>query len=138
MLTPKEVQFVREELASAKNPLFLYDGDADGLASFLILYRIHREGKGIRVSTTSKIDMQFLRRVDELNPDKIFILDIPMLDQEFVDNAKRPIFWIDHHQPQEINKVHYYNPRIKDKDAYVPTTYMAYQISGNEEDLWIA
>ena len=74
MLTPKEVQFVREELASAKNPLFFYDDDADGLASFLILYRIHREGKGAILKTSSILDERSLRKVEELNPDKIFVL----------------------------------------------------------------
>ncbi len=138
MLTPPQITLLQEELQSAKNPLFLYDSDADGLCSFLLLYRLHREGKGIRVSSSSKIDLQFLRRVQELNPDKIFILDIPLLDQEFVNQAKLPIFWIDHHEPQKINNVHYFNPRIKDPDAYIPTTRMAYQISQNHDDLWIA
>src|SRR3989338_5534081 len=138
MLTPKEVQFVREELASAKNPLFFYDDDADGLASFLILYRIHREGKGAILKTSSILDERSLRKVEELNPDKIFVLDIPVISQEFIDQAKRPIFWIDHHQPLSRTNVHYYNPRIKDPDAYIPTTRMAWQISQAHEDLWIA
>ncbi len=138
MLTPAQISLLQEELKTSQNPLFLYDADADGLASFLLLYRIHREGKGVRVSASSKIGPEFLRKVQELNPDKIFILDVPLLDQEFVSQAKRPIFWIDHHQPQEISGVQYFNPRIKDPDAYVPTTSMAYQVSHNPEDLWIA
>ena len=138
MLTNKEIALIREELSTAKNPLFLYDSDADGLASFLLLYRIHREGKGIRVSTTSKIDASFLRKVEEINPDKIFVLDIPLMEQDFADKAKRPIFWIDHHPPQDIKNVHYFNPRTRDQDAYVTTTRMAYQVAQNENDLWIA
>lgn len=138
MLTQKQVQFLREELQTAKNPLFFYDDDGDGLASFLLLYRMHREGTGVRVTTSSKVDAQSIRKVNELNPDKIFILDIPLLEQEFVDQAKRPVFWIDHHQPQDVKNVHYFNPRIKEPDAYIPTTKWAYQISGNQDDLWIA
>jgi|SRR3989344_2411469 len=138
MLTPKQVQLLQDELATAQNPLFLYDSDGDGLSAFLLLYRIRHEGRGVRVSTTSKIGLEFLRKVEELNPDKIFILDIPMLDQEFVDAVKRPIFWIDHHQPQQIRNVHYFNPRIKDPDAYIPTTRMAWQVSENQDDIWIA
>lgn len=138
MLTPKEITFLREELAAAKNPLFIYDDDADGLASFILLYKIHREGKGFRMAMTSKIDMQFMRKVDELNPDKIFVLDVPLIDQEFIDNVKRPVFWLDHHMLQEVKNVHYYNPRFKEPDAYIPTTVMAYEISGNSDDLWIA
>ncbi len=138
MLNPTQVALLQEELKTAKNPLFLYDSDADGLCSFLLLYRIHREGKGIRVTTTSKIDEQFVRKVQEINPDKIFVLDIPQIDQQFVDAVKCPIFWIDHHQPQDIKKVHYFNPRVKNPEAYVPTTRMAYQVSQNPDDLWIA
>ncbi len=138
MLTPKQINFLQEELSTAKNPLFLYDADSDGLASFILLYKMHREGVGIRVAMTSKIDLQFMRRVEEINPDKIFVLDIPLMEQEFVDAVKRPVIWIDHHEPQEINKVHYFNPRINEPGAYIPVTRLAYQISENPDDLWIA
>ena len=136
MLTKKQITFLREELATAKNPLFFYDSDGDGLASFLLLYRINKEGKGYRVTTSSSLNESFMRRVEEWNPDKIFILDIPNVDQEFLDKAKRPVFWIDHHKPQERQKVHYYNPRIKNPDAYIPTSRMCYQVS--DQDLWLA
>lgn len=138
MLTDKQVVFLREELATATNPLFFYDGDADGLTSFLLLYRIHREGKGVSLTTTSNLNESFLRKVEELNPDKIFILDIPLVSQEFLDGAKRPTFWIDHHPPQDRKGVHYFNPRIVDPSAYIPTSRMAWQISERGEDLWIA
>ena len=138
MLTEKEVKLLREELATAKNPLFFYDGDGDGMASYLLLYRMHREGKAVALTSTSTLGQQFLRKVDELCPDKIFILDIPIVEQEFIDKAKRPIFWIDHHPPLERTKVKYFNPRLKEPDVYIPTSRMAYQISGNEEDLWFA
>ncbi len=136
MLTEKEVKFLKQELSSAKNPLFIYDGDADGLASFLLLYRINREGRGHVLKASPKVDINMLRKVNEYNSDKIFILDIPKVEREFVDKAKRPIFWIDHHHPINLKNVHYYNPRLKDPDAYIPTSRMAYQISQN--DLWIA
>ncbi len=138
MLTDKQVAFLRAELASAKNPLFFYDGDADGLTSFLLLYRLHREGKGIALSTTSTLSEPFLRKVEELNPDKIFILDIPLVTQEFLDQANRPVFWLDHHPPQDRTKVHYFNPRLADPHAYIPTSRMCWQISQREGDLWIA
>ena len=105
MLTQKEVTLLRKELASAKNPLFFYDGDGDGLASFLLLYRIHREGKGVALRGSSQLNEKSLRKVAELDPDKIFVLDIPLMTQEFIDKAKRPIFWIDHHPPQDKHNV---------------------------------
>jgi len=138
MLTQKQIDFLREELKTAKNPLFIHDDDADGLCAFQLLYRINREGKGIPLKTSSTLDVRLLRKVQEINPDKIFVLDIPIVDQEFIDKVNVPIFWIDHHPPLERNKVHYFNPRIADPDAYVPTTRMAWQISQNPDDLWIA
>lgn len=138
MLNPAQITLLQEELKTAKNPFFLYDSDADGLCSFLLLYRMHREGKGIRITNTSKIDELLVRKVQEINPDKLFVLDIPVLGQQFVDMVKLPIFWIDHHQPQHIKNVYYFNPRVKDPEAYVPTTRMAYQVSQNPDDLWIA
>ncbi|NQV91059.1 DHH family phosphoesterase [Candidatus Woesearchaeota archaeon] len=137
MLSEKNVSLLRNELETAKNPLFFYDADGDGLAAFLLLYRIHREGKGVRINT-SNVNIQGMRKVEELNPDKIFILDVPVVQQEFLDNAHRPVFWIDHHQPLQLNKVSYFNPRIKDPDAYIPTSRMAWQISENPADMWIA
>jgi single-stranded DNA-specific DHH superfamily exonuclease len=125
-------------LRGAKNPLFFYDDDPDGLCSFLLLYKITTEGHGIVVKSKPFIDTSFLPRVDEYHPDLIVILDVPIVEQEFLDAVHVPVIWIDHHQPQEPVGVLYYNPRIKDLHAYIPTTRMAYQVNGNTRDMWIA
>lgn len=138
MLTAKQIAFLREQLAAAKNPLFLFDDDPDGLCSFLLLYRLNREGHGTVVKMLPKITAFFLGKVREYNPDKIFILDMPIVEQEFIDAAQRPIFWLDHHQPLERQNIHYFNPRLAKADIYFPTTGMAYQISQKPEDLWLA
>ncbi len=142
MLTTQQIAFLREELATAKNPLFFYDDDADGLCSFLLLYKLHREGHGSIVKMGPALTVQYLRKVQEYNPDKIFVLDIPLIDQEFIDQVKRPVFWLDHHPPvqpqQQRQNVHYFNPRLKDPEAYVPTSMMAWQVSQEPADLWIA
>ena len=138
MLNDKEINLLREELASAENPLFIFDDDGDGFCSFLLLYRMHHKGKGFVLKTSPKLDMRLAVKVQEYNPDKIFVLDVPIIDQEFVEQVKKPIFWIDHHQPAPVQGVYYFNPRSKENNAYVPTTRMAYQVSGNEEDVWIA
>jgi single-stranded DNA-specific DHH superfamily exonuclease len=136
-LTPSEIKEIKKELDEAKNPLYFFHDDADGLASFLLLYRYIKEGHGIVIKTTPKVDEKFLRKVEEYKPDKIFILDIAMVDQEFIDKAKTKIIWIDHHEPAEFTgNVKYYNPRIKKPDAYIPATYLCYQVVKN--DLWIA
>lgn len=100
------------------------------------------EGKGFILKTAPKLDSRFVQKISEYNADKIFVLDVPIIEQEFIDGVKKPIFWIDHHQPLSREHVHYFNPRLTDINAYVPTTRMAYQITGdvagNAADLWIA
>lgn len=137
MLSKKEVDYLRKEIETSTNPLFIFDDDGDGLASFLLLYKIKREGRGISPKT-GKLELSFVKKVEEINPDKIFVLDLPLVEQEFIDAVNRPFFWIDHHEPLERKKIHYYNPRIKHPGVYLPTTRMAWQISRNEDDLWIA
>ncbi len=138
MLSDHDVLTLREELANAKNPLFFYDGDGDGLTAFLLLYHLHREGKGIALTNSKNLDDAGLRKVQEIQPDKIFILDIPVVSQDFLNMMKCPVFWIDHHTPVQRQGVHYFNPRLKEAQAYVPTSRMAWQVSQQEEDLWIA
>lgn len=138
MLTPKQISFLREELKTAKNPLFIHDDDADGLASFLLLYKLNREGRNFILKTTSKLDASFVEKAKNYDPDKIFILDVPVVEQEFIDQIKMPVFWLDHHQPLERGNIYYCNPRLKEPQLYEPTTIMAWQVSQQPEDLWIA
>lgn len=138
MLTPQQISFLREELATAKNPLFLFDDDPDGLCSFLLLYRMHREGHGLVMKSLPKVTSLVLQKVEEYHPDKIFILDMPLVEQEFIDQVKVPLFWLDHHQPVDRQNIHYFNPRLTQPQLYLPTTYLAYQLSQKPEDLWIA
>ncbi len=136
MLSDKEIKQIREELDNCKNPLFFFHDDPDGLCSFLLLYRYIREGYGIVFKAKPGLGVNFIRKVDEYMPDKVFILDIPIVDQEFLDKANAPVVWIDHHRPLERNKVRYFNPRIKDKGDGTPVTRICYGVV--ERDMWIA
>jgi single-stranded DNA-specific DHH superfamily exonuclease len=138
MLTDQDVALLREEIVTAKNPLVFYDGDGDGLCSFLLLYSKNKDARGVALTSSSNLDVPMLRKVDEFQPDKIFVLDIPLMTQEFVDQAKRPIFWIDHHPPQTLQKVKYFNPRNKDPNAYIPTSRMMWQVVDDPAMLWVA
>lgn len=137
MLTEKEITFLRKELESAQNPLYFYDSDPDGLCSFLLLYKKYKEGKGIILAGAPTVDKRFLRKVRELEPDKIVVLDKHKIEDEFVQAVKQPIFWIDHHDVIPTT-VHYFNPKKQDPTAYIPTSRMAYQVAPEEVNLWIA
>ncbi len=135
-LTKRQIKQIREELDSCKKPLFFFHDDADGLSSFLLLYRYIKEGKGIIIKSTPKVDEKFIRKVEEYGPDKIFIVDIAMVDQEFIDNVKTKIIWIDHHNPLKRRDVLYFNPRVKDEKANIPVSYLCYEVV--KQDMWIS
>ncbi len=137
MLPEKQIKQIREELENCKRPLFFFDDDADGLSSFLLLYRYIREGKGIVVKATPNIDHKFIRKVKEYEPDKIFVLDIAQIEQDFIDAVRVPIIWIDHHGPYERNgNIKYFNPRLIKKDWFMPVTRICYEVI--KQDEWIA
>lgn len=139
-LTKKQINDIREDLQTSKKPLIFFHDDADGLCSFLILYKymsdFFEDCKGIIIKTTPKIDNKFLRKVREFNPDKIFIVDIAIVEQEFLDEVNCPVTWIDHHQPLKLQKVKYYNPRLQDPEDNLPVSLLTYQIT--QENLWIS
>ncbi|MBN1502746.1 DHH family phosphoesterase [Candidatus Woesearchaeota archaeon] len=135
--TNEQIQELREELESSFRPLIFFDDDADGLSSFLLFYRFIKEGKGVILKTYPMLDDKFIRKVEEYHPDKIFILDIPKVSQDFIDNAKTKVVWLDHHQPAARKNVKYYNPLIKSTNNNTsPTSYWAYKVV--EQDIWIA
>ena len=136
VLSKNQITQIREQLDNCKNPLFFFDDDQDGLCSFLQLYRYKSEGRGVIVKVTPKIGMPFLRQVQQYTPDKIFILDIAVVEQEFIDESKVSIVWIDHHGPYERHNIKYFNPRISNFEDNQPTSYMCYQVA--QQDLWLA
>lgn len=135
-LTEEELETIRKELRQCKKPLFFYDDDADGVTSFLLLYRWVKEGKGVIVKSKPTVDESFARKVEELDPDKIFVLDMAVMTEEFVQAAHRPIIWIDHHQPLKLEKVKYFNPRKHVSDIVYPTSNICYDVV--QQDLWLA
>jgi len=132
----KDLNFIKKKISESIRPLFFFDDDADGLSSFLILYDLVKEGKGIIIKTSPDLSLKYLQQVKEYSPDLVIILDKPDVSQEFIDKVHVPIIWLDHHEPQKRHNVHYFNPRIDDDKDNRPTTYWAHQI--NPENLWIA
>lgn len=136
MLSEDKIKQIREELDNCKNPLFFFHDDADGLASFLLFYKYKGDGHGIVIKSDPVVDEKFVRKVEEYQPDKIFILDIAKVTQEFVDFAKTPIIWIDHHLGSEkIDNVMQFNPRLDDEKDSSPVSTICYNVV--KENLWI-
>lgn len=143
MLTKKQVKEIKEHLYKAQNPLFFFDNDQDGLCSFLLLQRYIERGKGVPIKSFPELTVDYFRKVRELNPDYIFILDKPLVSKEFFQEARQiniPVVWIDHHEiqmkiPNFVNCYHSFSNKSRNAEA---VSAFCYQISQREEDLWIA
>src|SRR3989344_2168231 len=100
MFTPQQEKELKEHLEKAQNPVFYYDNDADGLCSYLLLRRYLGRGKGVAVKSYPDLNAQYASKAKEFNSDYVFVLDKPLLSQEFVkeiDEMQIPLVWIDHH-----------------------------------------
>jgi len=122
MLTQSQLTEIKQKLEASQNPLFFFDNDADGLCSFLILRRSLDRGKGIAIKSFPDLKEQYVKKVDELQPDLVVILDKAELSKEFAEQVNQkniPIIWIDHHEsktdPEIIAKTSYYNTHISNK-----------------------
>ncbi|MFH1209279.1 MAG: DHHA1 domain-containing protein [archaeon] len=127
---------IKELLIKADNPLFFFDDDPDGLCSYLLLKRYFNKGNGVVIKASPKLDISYLRRVEEYCPDLVVILDQPLIDEEFIEKINVPIIWIDHHPIIDMKGVKYFNPLINDSKDNRPVTYWCYKIV--EQDEWIA
>lgn len=142
MLTEQQVEEIREHLEKAQNPIFFFDNDNDGLTSYLQLRRFIGRGKGIPIRSHPDLNGDYFRRVKELNSDYVFILDKPLVSDDFLNQVHEdnlPIVWIDHHdvEPPKQEWVNYYNPFHNDK-TNEPVSYLCYKITNKKEDIWIA
>lgn len=136
MILETEIQEIRTMLKEAKNPLFIFDDDQDGLCSFLLLWKWQQRGKGIPIK--GKISEDIIHKIEREKADLILLLDKPTLEQEFISAVQIPIIHIDHHPLLllEAPNYHYFNPRKENLKDDRPTSYWAYQVT--KQNLWIA
>lgn len=143
MLTNKEINEIKEHLEKAQNPIFFFDNDADGLCSFLLLSRFIGRGKGVAIKSFPDLQESYARKLHELNPDYIFILDKPIVSEGFIEEARKlslPVVWIDHHNVDAkiFEDVFYYNSARKQASSNEPVTYIAWKITEKKQDQWLA
>jgi len=135
MLTEEEVKKVKEALDKCQRPFFFFHDDPDGLASFLLFYKYKESGRGYCLKAAPHLTEEHARKPKEYGADAVFILDIAMADQEFIDELKVPVTWLDHHPVQNPERALYCNPRKRD-NLNIPTPYLCWQVV--RQNNWIA
>src|SRR3989339_1219520 len=147
MLSQEQIQEIRELLNRSQNPLFFFDNDLDGLTSFLLLRRFSGKGKGVAIKSFPELNQTYSRKLTELNPDYVFILDKPLVAEDFIKECIEKniiVVWIDHH-PRPFKEDHpiyknvqYFNPLLNEKPTNEPVSYWSYKIANKKEDKWIS
>jgi single-stranded DNA-specific DHH superfamily exonuclease len=142
MISKNQIEEIREHLEKSQNPIFFFDNDNDGLCSFLLMRRKIGRGKGVPIKSYPDLNTDYFKKVKEFNSDYIFILDKPVVSEDFLEQVRKenlPLVWIDHHKA-EIPKqkwINYYNPLYNGK-TNEPVSYISYKITNKKEDIWIA
>jgi len=126
----------------------IHDDDCDGICSGSILALMVRKlGKlnGI-ISTEYNLPLteNVVKEALSLQPNKIIISDVPEVDLGLLNKLRKfeiKTLIVDHHKPISY-PVSYCNPRVFDKDIYIPASYLAYRIHKHffedNKVLWIA
>jgi len=135
----KNLDKIRELLESSQNPLFFFDNDADGLCSFLIMQRKIGRGKGVAIKSYPELSEIYLRKIDEFNPDIIFVLDKAKVSKEFINGVnERNLFivWIDHHKSDfdSEENVLYYNSYPSGE----PVPEIVQEVCKEDKDLFLS
>ncbi len=145
MLSSTQLDELRSLLERSQNPVFLYDNDADGLCSYVLLRRYLDRGKGIAVRTHPDIDKGYAHKAQSLGADLVVVLDCPFLGTDFVNELSEggiPIVWIDHHLVDSPHYTHanvnVFNPTRSDMPSEEPVTYWCYRLTQRADDMWIA
>lgn len=142
MLSKKQIEEVREHLERSQNPVFMYDNDADGLCSFLLLRRYLGRGKGMAIRTHPDIDLGYVAKIKSFGSDAVFVLDKPILGENFtkaINDLGIPLIWIDHHDlGLKYDNVFSYNPCNNKNKSTEPVTAVCFEIANRKEDIWIA
>ncbi|MEM4648043.1 MAG: DHHA1 domain-containing protein [Candidatus Pacearchaeota archaeon] len=108
------IKKIKEILMNSSNPLYFFDNDVDGLASFLLFKKTYEKGKGVAIKTFPELSFNYIRKIEEINPDSIFVLDKPKISKLFLDYIKDKNYhfvWIDHHK--DINMLEYFDQNIR-------------------------
>ncbi|OYT42070.1 MAG: hypothetical protein B6U78_02205 [Candidatus Aenigmarchaeota archaeon ex4484_224] len=108
------------------NCLIVHDSDCDGICSASIFLKIFKKMKiKAKVLNKERINEKIIEKFDCL-----IFLDIPRIEESVIEKIKKKkVLIVDHHFPVRYpKKFVYINPRIYEKNAYIPTSCLSYVI----------
>ncbi|MBI4153998.1 DHH family phosphoesterase [Candidatus Woesearchaeota archaeon] len=132
--------------------LIVFNNDGDGICSCALVMKL-MEKRGLKdpyiISQPMPMEKNVMQKIKSTFPRKIIFLDLVVDQQEDIVKKVKgfsDVLIIDHHQIiKDLNKVDnvvHYNPRFTKPSIYQSTSYCAYKICSELEDmknhLWIA
>ncbi len=141
MLSQKELIEIRKEIEESQNPFFLFDNDPDGLSSAAILIKNFQKGIAFPFKSFPNIDYSLREKIEKTSPDKIFVLDKPLSDENFLNSMNEKgikVLIIDHHELQISENL---KSKVKIFNSFPssePTSYICQKICNNKNTIWIS
>lgn len=123
----KKLEGFKSAIDNAKKILVFFDDDCDGLAAYLQVCKYKGEAVGVAIRAVPELKVEYIRKIKEHDPDLILVFDMAMISEEFLDQNKVPLIWVDHHEPKEAKGVTYLNPHLEDQEDNRPTSYWVHE-----------
>ncbi len=123
--------------------------DNDSICSAAIIYKLLKnlykiESSLVVSGLNSAVTEDVLVSLKKIKPTHVIIVDISEVNVNFLTELRNMshVMIIDHHVPKGYVKITYVNPRIFDKEIYIPATYLCYRVYEQflepKEIIWIA
>lgn len=138
-----------ENIKSKDKVAIVHGHDNDSICSATIIYKLLKtlykiESNLIVSGLNSAVTEDVLDTIKKTKPAYVIIVDISDVNVNIMTELRNisQVMIIDHHVPKGYVKITYVNPRIYDKEIYIPATYLCYKVYGDfldpREILWIA
>lgn len=142
------IEFLRK-ITQKDNVAIVFGHDNDSICSAVLIHRLlkklHRiESKLIVSGLNSSVTEDVLETIKRIKPEFVIILDLSEIGVDIMTGLRNTsdVMIIDHHVPKGYVKVTYVNPRVFDKEIYLPASYLCYKIYDrlldSKEILWVA
>jgi|GEM_PF-2301023 single-stranded DNA-specific DHH superfamily exonuclease len=124
-----------KEIENLKKGLIICGHDLDTICSTVILLdllkKLKKDVKFYVSKFNFKVSKDCINHIKKTKPQFVLIPDVSTIEVEDLNELIKfsKVLIIDHHEVKEYyKKVFYSNPRIFDKDIYIPVSYLCYKL----------